>query len=255
MAADRKQLAAGPADVDCMPTPGIVLETASPPFNWCDGRCERCPLAGECAILSGERGERDDPGERGDAADSGDELRRAFSRLEKLVLLLEAAAASRADHEGHPPNGTADAPDPPSEGLEIAADAVLFGLGDLLDARERGTFVEPFEGLVSATAFVISRARRLAVSGPFALRRSGDGSLDWEASASVVLLDRAVAALRRTVATLQPREPVAALSGGLAALAPEVARWNARVSDAFRIALGARIREGTAPSPFCTTDH
>jgi hypothetical protein len=187
------------------------------------------------------RGEGDDREETEDRSD--DELR-ALSRLEQLVLLLDAAAASLAD-----------VPGVPSDGLETAADAVLFGLGDLLDARERGTFVEPFEGLVAATAFVISRARRLAASGPLALRRSGDGSLDWDASASVVLLDRAVAALRRTVATLQPREPTVALGGGLAALALEVARWNARVSDAFRIALGARIREGTAPSPFCTTDH
>jgi len=176
-------------------------------------------------------------------------LRRALSRLEKLVLLLDAAAASRADRDGHP------SPAPPEEGLESAADAVLFGLGDLLDARERGTLVEPFDGLVAATAFVISRARRLAAGGPLALQRSDGSSLDWETSASVVMLDRSVAALGRTVETLRPREAAAGLASGLAALAPEVARWNARVSDGFRIALGARIREGTAPSPFCTTDH
>ena len=152
--------------------------------------------------------------------------------------------------------GDRDEPsDAPEEGLESAADAVLFGLGDLLDARERGTLVEPFEGLVAATAFVVGRARRLAAGGPFALQRSGGASLDWDTSASVVLLDRSVAALRRTVETLRPRQPAAALADGLAALASEVARWNARVSDAFRIALGARIRDGTAPSPFCTTDH
>ena len=236
-----------------MTTPGLsrgraallALDTTSPPFNWCDRRCERCPLAGECALLRGGGEERDTR----DGVEDGDSLlHRALSRLEKLVLLLDAAA-SRADRGADSP------PSPPDEGLESAADAVLFGLGDLLDARERGTLVEPFEGLVSATAFVIGRARRLAAGGPFALQTAGGSSLDWDTSASVVVLDRSLAALRRAVETLRPAGPAAALAAGLTALAPEVARWNTLVSDGFRIALGARIREGTAPSPFCTTDH
>jgi hypothetical protein len=193
--------------------------------------------------------------EHDETEDLGDDLLHALSRLEQLAYLLEAAGASRKDPVDRAPLAAPAAPAAPDEVLEVLADAVLFALGGLLDERERGTLVEPFEGLVSATAFVIGRARRLAVGGPFALRRSGDGSLDWDASASVVLLERYVAALRRTVATLQPPEPAAWLAEALAALALEVARWNARVSDAFRISLGAHIREGTAPSPFCTTDH
>ncbi|GAC1537787.1 MAG: hypothetical protein NVS3B10_02160 [Polyangiales bacterium] len=177
-------------------------------------------------MLGGERDERDERGERPGRGERPE----------------------RDERE----EGASDRPD---EGLESAVEAVLGGLGDLVDALERGAPVEPFEGLVAAIAFVIGRARRLAVIGPFALESSGGTSLDWDASASVVLLDRAVAALRCTVATLRPEEAAEGLSVGLAALAAEVSRWNALVSDAFRIALGMRIREGTAPSPFCTTDH
>jgi hypothetical protein len=141
------------------------------------------------------------------------------------------------------------------DGLERAAAATLAGLGEVLDARERGARVEPFDGIVAATAFVVGRARRLAACGPAALRRSGRATLDWDTCASVVLLDRSLADLRRSVESLRPDDHAAALVAGLAALAPHVACWNARVPDAFRIALGARIRDGTAPSPFCTNEH
>jgi hypothetical protein len=195
------QLGRGSVDLGFMTTP---------PSDWCDRRCERCPLVAECPSLSGV------PASSGPSADA--------------LGGLDAA-------------------------LERAADAALAGLGEVLDARERGALVEPFEGMVAATAFVVRRARRLAAHGAVALRRSGGGPLDWDTCASVVVLDRSLAALRRSVEGLRPAEHAAALAAGLGALAPEVARWNARVSDAFRIALGAHIREGTAPSPFCTTDH
>ncbi len=204
--------------------PTIDLATAamdSPPFDWCDRRCERCPLANECALL----GLRD-----GRAAHDAREERR-----DDLAWVIA----------------------PPDPGLELAADAVLFGLGDLIDACEQGVLVEPFEGLVAAIAFVVGRARSLAVRGPSALARARaherDGQLDWEAS--VVLLERATSALRRTVGMIRPAAPAKILGAGLEVMGGEVARWNACVSDGFRIALGARIREGTAPSPFCTTDH
>lgn len=194
----------------------------TPPSDWCDRRCERCPLVAECPSLSGV------PASPGRPAEPG-------------------------DHDG----GRGGVPSA-LDGLDAfqrAADAALAGLAELLDARERGALVEPFEGIVAATAFVVGRARRLAARGPSALRRSGGRSLDWDTSASVVLLDRSLSALRRSVDALRPAEHATALAEGLGALAPEVARWNARVSDAFRMALGARIREGTAPSPFCTTEH
>ena len=133
----------------------------TPPSDWCDRRCERCPLVAECPSLSGVRGSVGD------------------------------------DDAPH------DAAGEPEDALVRAADAALAGLGEVLDARERGAPIEPFEGLVVATAFVVGRARRLAARGPVALRQSGSGTLgtlDWDTSASVVLLDRALGALRRSVA-------------------------------------------------------
>jgi len=172
------------------------------------------------------------------------------------VLVADCASKREepAESDGHQ---SADARRGAYDGsLAAAAEAMMFGLGELLDARERGVRVEPFQGLVEASALVVRRARRLAAAlGPTAPEPLCGTALDWDTSASVVVLDRSVASLRRIVETLRPSAPAVALADGLDSVAAEVARWNARVSDAFRIALGARIREGTAPSPFCTTEH
>jgi hypothetical protein len=87
------------------PSSGSLLQTFSTPFNWCDRRCDRCPLADECPVYHRERQRRWVHEARGEDPDSMavalTDVEEEFARA--LALLRAIASEEGIDCDASPP--------------------------------------------------------------------------------------------------------------------------------------------------------
>ena len=212
------------------------------PSNWCDRRCERCPLADGCALHLRERQRRWVHEARGqdpdDPAVGMDDL---VNDLERALELLREAA----QEEGLDPDDVS-MPESP-----VVLDAVrLQKLGTLIAAALHD------EDAVRAVATTLA-IKSARISSYLTLREEPGSNADagWydDVAPNLLLIER----LRGEVAgwlEVHPELPLEDARQALVDLDRIVDPLLARVDAAARARLAGLIERRGAPSPFCVTD-
>ena len=212
------------------------------PSNWCDRRCERCPLADGCALHLRERQRRWVHEARGqdpdDPAVGMDDL---VNDLERALELLREAA----QEEGLDPDDVS-MPESP-----VVLDAVrLQKLGTLIAAALHD------EDAVRAVATTVA-IKTARISSYLTLREepgsNADAGWDDDVAPNLLLIER----LRGEVAgwlEVHPELPLEDARQALVDLDRIVDPLLARVDAAARARLAGLIERRGAPSPFCVTD-
>ncbi len=231
---------------------GSLLQTFSTPFNWCDRRCERCPLADECTVNRREQQRRWVHEARGEDPDS---LAVALSDVKDELARALVMAREIAIEKGPDP----DAPLPPMPisldevklqraGLELAV-----ALRAALDAQHAGLATTLPAAIVddamTASATLGAKCARIV---SYLAERHGD---TWTADAvpNLLLMER----LR-----VQLDDALTSIEAGLGALRLEEVRAAKRDLDrildplfasihpGLRRLLEGLVARGAAPSPF-----
>lgn len=250
-------------------------ELFSKPYNWCDRRCERCPLHDRCQLVLREKQLRWQDEARGIDPDApGREWVHLATELERALKLAEDAAREEGID--------LDAPVPPqvvdlkAERLQRAAMRVVVCL-----KIEDHDDVARIDALHEAVMLTMKLTAKLARVGGY--MREGSGVWSFDGEPNLLLVEHVAADLRRELERLQlaPDSPVAApalmlparaqaqakaraLAGAQAqaaaalealdALDALLAPLLADLSAAARTELAALIDAGEAPSPFCVRD-
>lgn len=210
-------------------------EPFGPPREWCDRRCERCPLAAGCAVAVRERGRRWAHTMRGRDPDDGEVIGANMAAdLELALELLREIEAELppADEVAAPPSVVSLV----GRQLEESA-ATLVNLLSELDDHARDV-LGPIAVILSTKAARVGCHVSLGAL---------EAVWDHDAAPNVLLLDHQRVALRAALASLDTAEPVRrALERFEHVLDPLVAR-----AEAHRGHLDALVAAGNAPSPFC----
>lgn len=199
-------------------SPSIEL---SAPYNWCDRRCERCPLATSCAIGGAPR-------------------------REPTEILEEAAASLEAlcREHGIDPDAPVARPAPSIErlaleraGREWASAFAALAL-HVADVRWR-------------TVFVAGKVARIADAAEY----FDDELWAMDTIPNLLVLEHVLASVRADVdrAAAAPPALVARFHDRDAALRALLAPLLATISPLDRALLSALAAHGHAPSPFATT--
>ncbi|MBI4955405.1 MAG: hypothetical protein HY908_25505 [Myxococcales bacterium] len=212
---------------------GRLGEVFSAPHNWCDRRCERCPLAVDCAVLRRERQRRWVAEASGRDPDDPDVwMEDAAADCERMLAELRAVAAAEGID--------LEAPLPPrpivldAERLRRAAFALVSAVA-----------AEPAEAPL--TAVMLSGAKAVRIAGYL-----GDGAPHeaWASDAvpNLLLIDR----LRAEIlpAALDEARP---FGRRLAAMSRLLAPFIAALEEPRRV-LARLVERGAAPSPFCVIE-
>jgi hypothetical protein len=227
-----------------------VREAFGAPFNWCDRRCERCPLEPECALPRRERQHRWVAQARGLDPDDPDVQWAAVSEdLERLLRMLESIAAE----EGVDLNE----PLPPRLSVLDAKRLERAAMNAVKCVVELSRSPDPrLDAVVSAL-----RSSTMAVAGKVArighYLEEGGSQDSWEGDAvpNLFLLERYKRETRELFAGAAELGHDAA--PGLAALS-EIDRlldpMIAEIGEGPRKLLAALQARNAAPSPFCTIE-
>jgi hypothetical protein len=218
-------------------SPDPLFAELSAPYNWCDGRCERCPLAASCPVRRFELEERRAAGSRGGEPGCTGAVR----ALEVAVDLV--------DDPGGPPHPL-DPESPAAARLRHACReyaAAVFALRDELARVDPGRDVDE----LGADAMLIA-----GKGGRVAGYLSGAGELTGQAALmdgvpNLFLVERVVDEVDQSVADRSHMPGVGP--------AYRVARDQLRqalephlraVPGPYRDELRLRVAGGSAPSPF-----
>lgn len=186
----------------------------SPPFNWCDRRCERCPLLESCPIPS-------DPRTLEEAAQD------ATALLEDML----AEAGLDADDLPEPP--------PPAVDELLLRDAGMAWMA-VVDELDRG--------LAAARAIIIPAKIGRLVG---AMDLEDDDLFTSDTVPNLLLIDHVLDAIAGALVTA-PASARARLADRERALRHLLAPLFARITPDDRAAFAAFVATGRAPSPFCT---
>lgn len=216
---------------------GALLAELSAPYNWCDARCDRCPLAASCPVNN-----IDDPRRR--AADSGRD-----PEVDRAVALATAHALSA--REGLAVDeSSARAPEPAAAvRLRNLCRAYAFAVLAVREAlaAERSDLAS--DHLRADAMLVAVKGSRVACQ----LSRAGglhEAAL-MDGAPNLLLIERLVAAIdARVPAELDRPGCAAAYSSARDDLRRALQPLLRALPSRFREELQLRMLTGSAPSPF-----
>jgi hypothetical protein len=228
-------------------------------YNWCDSRCERCPLRSDCPVAIREAQRRWVHEARGEDPDDWavimkdveEELGRA---LQLLVEMAERDGADLDDDSDAPPPSLASRRLSQS-GLDfvVAVRDALATIGGEPTERE----VDEGAELVLLSAIIARKTARLSSAfeaDPQPLEEREVWRGDWVPNVILVtrVLGTARAAVRRFFDVAETRARVEA---PLDVIERTLAPLTERVPPEARRTLETMIADGTAPSPFVIVEH
>lgn len=218
-------------------SPDALFAELSAPYNWCDGRCERCPLAARCPVRRFEL----------------EELRAADTRGGEPGPIGASqgldAAVELVDDPGGPPHPL-EPESPEAARLRHACreyTAAVFALRDALARTEPDRDVDE---LGADAMLVAGKGGRVAGYLSAAGELTGQAAL-MDGVPNLLLVERVMAEVDESVADRSHMPDVGS--------AYRVARDQLRqvlmphlraVPERHREELGLRVASGSAPSPF-----
>lgn len=227
--------------------PGL-RDVFSAPFNWCDRRCERCPIAGECPVYRREQQLRWVHSARGlDPDDPELVLADMHQSIETtLRMVQEIAEAEGVD---------LDEPLPPRPTLLAARrlERTAMTLVRCVAEASRAGDVEVREAtaeLRSLATTVATKSSRIACHLENEAELPDEEVWAFDAAPNLLLLDRLKAAMVDELARLAGGSGIDAAAGALAELDRNLDPLIRQVGDHARTVLAALEARGAAPSPF-----
>ena len=227
-----------------MPDSPTLLDVFSAPFNWCDRKCERCPVAQECPVHRRELQNRWVRTARG--ADP-DDLQVAIKDVVREMAGLVVELQRIAEHEG------IDLAAPLTRG-PVVLDAVRL--------RRAGTaLATAVETLTSTdvpseyTALALTLATKLARVAAYPGDARSEDAWDADAVPNLLLVDRLKTELARWLVQSPPAVDQSLLSArhALTEIDRIVDPLISAIDLRARAILGLLIEARAAPSPFCVT--
>jgi hypothetical protein len=232
-----------------MNAPDRVLPVFSNPSTWCDARCERCPLFGECSAGR-------DASERARAAPVDDLLDDMKSLVAQLRASLHRGSFERPRAPRHTlytleePRVGSRARRPDDAGprpISLAAariDRAAVHYAAALRAVERERFFGPIPAFGDATLIVDKIHDLLAVD-------SGDDAWDGSAVPVLLLVERLLGQAASVLQALPRSAASAAAVRAGSDLRRALAPWMSKIRDGHRSTLDGLVLRRRAPSPFC----
>jgi hypothetical protein len=224
-----------------------VADVFSAPSNWCDRRCERCPLAAECPVARRESQRRWAHEARGrDPDNPAIIMQDTRESLEfALRLVREVAEAEGID---------LNAPRPPrpivldARRLQRAAMTLARCVADAKHAADPQPGSDVAE-LSRLTNTLVMKAARIAGHLD---DQAEDEDETWahDAAPNLLLLDRLKGDIRRELARIASDELAARIANALAELDRILGPLIEEIGEPARAVLQALEARGAAPSPF-----
>ena len=223
----------------------MVIELGSP-YNWCDRRCERCPLTDDCALAIHNRARRAAQRRRGVDPDAAETIAQdiADDMQKALELLEEAAAEEEISLEGCEPTE-----DTPTQRLLSER-----GLGFALttDALLRQY---PEHGEAMLAGFLAgAKVARIAAAVTPSWELDPNWPLTCDTMPNIILIERLLQVVSDAVAALEEpvdRQALASFERAQVDLVRALLPLSAAVDDSVREALRELTAAGGAPSPYC----
>ena len=221
----------------------------SAPFNWCDSRCDRCPLLEDCAVgrrLRGSRWVHEMRGE--DPDDPAIVMADVKADLQRTVEMLE----SIIEKEGI---SLDDMVEPPTSLLAVRLRKVAKTYAGAVDALTRAA-PDGAAAKARAGAILVSvKLGRLTAFEPFE-NLSEDEAWHADAVPNLLLIERSAAQVAAAIDSIEaPREDDRKrYDQASAEVGRLIAPWMAMIPAGARAAMDSLIARGRAPSPFCTTE-
>lgn len=213
----------------------------NPPSEWCDRRCERCPLAEGCAVFIRDRGRRWAHEMRGVDPDDSDVL---FDDMMSDLASTQAMLEDYAEEEGI----DLDAPLPETP---VVLEAVRLNAAAKTLAMVIGPAQgDPLSGLVLLLVGKVARIASFLEQRALVPEDEGPSIWDLDAAPNLFLLEH----LRRELAGLLGMRGRMDALAALAQLDQLLDPLTADVEQ-HRPAFEALVREGAAPSPFVVVEH
>lgn len=216
------------------------------PFNWCDRRCERCPISSSCPIWKRERQLEWLHTQRGEDPHDPAVVARDFeAELHLTIRTIEDIAKE----EGI---SLDDVPLPSDEPIALAPRRL-----DLAGRRFFEAWCETFmEGRAPVTEDAMEAATKLAMKAGRLSSYDGPDDPVWSMDAvpNLLLVERLLPLVNEAVAQASgylEAESLSRLEHAEAELHREFTRLLAEVQSESREGLQRLVQEGRAPSPFC----
>ncbi|MEM9195887.1 MAG: hypothetical protein AAGF12_42365 [Myxococcota bacterium] len=224
-------------------------------YNWCDSRCERCPLEKTCAHAKMESQRRWAHTMRGIDPDDPDVVIADLNRqLEATLTYLQEEFKEELAEEDPRESMPVSLLEKRLRLLSKAHTVALRDLVEGLSEEELRVSDAQVGTIISGSLLVGSKIGRLGAY----LTPEGEPvrTPGWDADAvpNLLLLERVDKGLRTAVRELSALAPTADAESYWSArerLFAIVDQWYERVPDVAREALKQRIDARTAPSPFC----
>ena len=218
------------------------------PYNWCDRRCERCPLRGECRLARYEEQQDWVAQARGeDPEDPAYAGRRMAESVERSMRLLEIAAEEEGIDLSKPVP-----PIPRSLYSRRVRQALFEWVGMMTE--ELGSLTsaaETVQTTTNACLFVVIRMARVLPG----LRADGgleeDEAMHDHGALNLLIVEHYLAKVRSGVEVLGEAAR-GRVSDGLAEVERLLAPALDSVPAQVRADVGRLTSEGRAPSPFAT---
>ena len=222
----------------------------SPPYNWCDSNCARCPLSDSCPVSTRIAGRRWANRVRGRNPDGLDvHLDEVSDSLKSVMKMLEQDAA-RLGVDLRAPVVSPPTLLQNSRIRSVSMDHTL-ALFRLLDSLDEGdSSLQPLrETLGCASALIGAKIARVSGADPDTWR--------FDAIPNLLLIEHVDAAVRREIEAVAER-----LQGDLVRACVEsrdrlfalTAQWFDTVTAADRDDFEALVDDGRVPSPFAQCD-
>jgi hypothetical protein len=235
-------------------TPGrgrTLADAFSAPFNWCDGRCERCPLTLDCPVqrrLEQKRWVHEARGENGDGVDVilNDVADDMASAIEVLRTVADEQGIDLSVPLRHAPI-VLDEVRLRNAGVELSV-----ALHALVHSPEYTKHSRAVDDAVSSGITLTSKAARI---GAYLAAPSAD---TWgiDAVPNLLLVERVRARLTDALCHLDyedfDKPTLATIRKALGDINRVLDPLIVGVGSAPRAILEALTARGAAPSPFCT---
>lgn len=222
-----------------------LAEIFGAPFNWCDRRCERCPLAEQCTVRRRELQRRWVVEARdGDPDDMAVVMSDVNQLMETvLVELRRLAAEERIDL------------DAPLKGRPVSLDAERLrrkGLAMMTAAKGLAPTEEANE-LMKTVLTVATKSARIAANLDVGDARSSDA---WVADvvANLLLLETSKKSVRDALSRMTNAPELRELGEALTDIDRILDPLISQVDAQLRKVLAGLIARRAAPSPFCTVE-
>lgn len=233
-----------------------MLGAWSTPHNWCDRRCERCPVALDCGVNLACIRRRAEREARGDDPDSSEAMvEDVLESLESAVRQLEplAGEAGIDVHQRLPqPPVVLDAVRVQRAGDQVVRALMRLRVPDDL-ASER--LADAADEIIALWSLLVVKAARV-----FSYTAEFDPDV-WaqDAEPNLLLMQHVRGGLSRVLEQLQPELPVGSIRDEVQAGVADFDRLLSPLFDGVSRAARRRIEvsthHGVAPSPFCTTQQ